>query len=68
MVDFADYRPRLVDRHLGDLFAEFPAVMINGARPGTNPGDVERRLGGLGVDGRAVDLVVGMENRPGHAN
>src|SRR5450756_1840186 len=32
MVDFADYRPRLVDRHLGDLFAEFPAVMINGAR------------------------------------
>ena len=31
MVDFADYRPRLVDGHLGDLFAEFPAVMINGA-------------------------------------
>jgi len=32
MVDFADYRPRLVDRRLGDLLAEFPAVMINGAR------------------------------------
>ena len=32
MVDFADYRPRLADKHLGDLFAEFPAVMINGAR------------------------------------
>jgi len=27
MVDFAD-----VDRRLGDLLAEFPAVMINGAR------------------------------------
>src|SRR5680860_186986 len=38
------------------------------ARPGTNPGDVERRLGELGVDRLAVDLVVGMENRPGHAN
>src|SRR5450631_3270342 len=32
MVNFADYRPRLVDRRLGDLLAEFPAVMINGAR------------------------------------
>src|SRR5450631_3479902 len=30
MVDFADYRPRLVDRRLGDLLAEFPEVMING--------------------------------------
>jgi uncharacterized protein len=28
----SDYRPRLADRHLGDLLAEFPAVMINGAR------------------------------------
>ena len=32
MVDFADYRPRLFDRRLGDLLAEFPALMINGAR------------------------------------
>ena len=32
MVDFPDYRPRLADKHLGDLFAEFPGVMINGAR------------------------------------
>lgn len=32
MVDLADYRPRLADKHLGDLLAEFPAVMINGAR------------------------------------
>src|SRR5680860_1496879 len=28
----AAYRPRLADAHLGELLAEFPAVMINGAR------------------------------------
>ena len=32
MTELATYRPRLADAYLGDLLAEFPAVMVNGAR------------------------------------